>query len=88
MKYKSLKGSHPYLYGIRGVYFIWHGEWADPEVSYKGMTVNYYDVEGSLFGTYIDLGSDGDFKYWAKRNSKLVKETITDLWTQSTNSKR
>ena len=25
-----------YFYGIRGIEFIWHGEWSDPELIWHG----------------------------------------------------
>lgn len=33
---------------IKGVKFIYHGDWADPEIMYKGHLFNYYDVEDPL----------------------------------------
>ena len=32
-----------YWCGIRGVYQIWHGQWADPEVRYKNYICNEWD---------------------------------------------
>lgn len=34
-----------YMLGIKGIKFVWHGEWADPEVIIKRKIFNYYDVE-------------------------------------------
>lgn len=31
-------------YGIEGVIFHWHGEWADPEVEYNGKIINEVDL--------------------------------------------
>ena len=38
-----------YYRGIRGIEFIWHGETPDPELSYQGKVVNYYDVEDTIW---------------------------------------
>jgi hypothetical protein len=34
--------------GLRGVYYIWHGEWADPEIEYYGKLYNYWDVVDAM----------------------------------------
>lgn len=34
-----------YWYGIKGLRLIYHGDWADPEISYCGFKVNYWDIE-------------------------------------------
>lgn len=36
-------------HGVPGARFIWHGEWADPEIEYQGKLINYYD-----FADYFD----------------------------------
>lgn len=41
-----------YWRGVKGVTMIWHGEWADPELVYKGCYANYWAVEDSLFEMY------------------------------------
>ena len=37
---------------IPGTELIWHGEWADPEIIYKGKSVNYWSVEDALELSY------------------------------------
>ena len=32
------------FYGIENINFIWHGEWNDPEIEYKGNLINYYTI--------------------------------------------
>ena len=34
--------------GMRGVYYIWHGEWADPEIEYYGNLYNYWEVVDAM----------------------------------------
>lgn len=74
------------MWGIYGVYFIWHGAWADPEISYRGHTVNYYDVENAVYEDYKEFcsenglkPSDDEFCQYAKRNAGSVKEYIKNL---------
>lgn len=38
--------------GVPGAIFVWHGEWSDPEVLYKGKEINYNNIENALWGTY------------------------------------
>lgn len=38
--------------GVPGSTFIWHGEWSDPEVLWKGSELNVNDVEDSLWEDY------------------------------------
>ena len=40
------------FYGIEGIEFVWHGEWADPEIEYRAKRFNYWDVEDALYGYY------------------------------------
>ena len=37
--------AYPYMLGIKGIQFVWHGEWADPEVIIKRKVFNYWDIE-------------------------------------------
>lgn len=48
------------FYGIPEVEFIWHGEWNDPEVAYKGKLYNYYDLENSLYELFEDDIENGE----------------------------
>lgn len=38
--------------GVPGTTFVWHGENADPEIFYKGESINFNDVEDSLWYQY------------------------------------
>lgn len=86
MGYKTPK-LKSYLWGIRGVYFIWHGTNADPEVMYKGKVANYYDIEESMWAWYKDsceiLGkepdSDEGFEDFCKVNMDSVKSNILEI---------
>lgn len=37
--------NYPYMLGIKGIQFVWHGEWSDPEVIIKRKRFNYWDIE-------------------------------------------
>lgn len=41
--------------GVPGTVYIWHGEWSDPEIVYKGHEFNANDIEDSLWYAYEDF---------------------------------
>lgn len=75
-----------YFYGIRGIKFIWHGEWADPELIWHGKSFSYYDVEMPLWEAYreecSEQGTRPDenvFETWVKKNAYLAREYLQAL---------
>lgn len=56
--------------------FIWHGEWADPELESGGKVVNYFDVEYYVVDCMeeenLDYNNDEIF-------CKYVREHETDI---------
>ena len=43
----------PDWYGISDVGYIWHGEWSDPEIEYKGKRINATIVEDTMWERWI-----------------------------------
>lgn len=75
-----------YFYGIRGIRFIWHGEWNDPELIWHKKSFNYYDVENSLWELFReDCHENGQpvnedvFDTWVKKNAYLAREILQNL---------
>lgn len=78
-----------YWCGIRGVYQIWHGQWADPEVRYRNYICNEWDLQESMYISMKDRIADGedwgdpdndeDFMNFCKANADLVKQDIIEL---------
>lgn len=76
----------PDWYGLTCVGFIWHGEWNDPEIEYKGKRINATIVEDTMLERWIrdDDGrlingreSDDDgFKKFMLDNKDEVYELI------------
>lgn len=72
--------------GIKDIKFVWHGEWADPELIYKGHSFNYWEVEDALWGEYVeqeckgkaDKGNDYEFASWLKKNTDYVYGYLND----------
>ena len=60
----------PNWYGIENVYFIWHGEWADPEIYYRGKYYNATVAEEECYAIWRDQIEYGDteldFEVWMK----------------------
>lgn len=60
-EFKSIDGKLSYSmkelpnwYGIQDIGFIWHGEWSDPEIEYKGRRINCYIVEDTMWERFRD----------------------------------
>lgn len=79
------------FYGIKGIFFIWHGPYSDPEVEYRGIRFNYWDLEEELWNTYKDemksKGSSIDtvcpsthetFADWVLQHEEIAKDILDD----------
>ena len=73
-----------YYRGIKGIEFIWHGATPDPELSYQGKVVNYYDVENTIWEEYKGDGYDPDdeeeFTHYCQRQEAEIKQLILDIY--------
>lgn len=56
--------------GVPGSTYIWHGEWSDPEVLWKGINLNANDIEDGLWYSYKD--------YCEENNTKPTEENFED----------
>lgn len=67
---------YPNWYGINGIKFIWHNEWADPEIEYKGKRCSCYIIEDTMWERYTEEGnSDVDkFAEYMRNNADEVYE--------------
>lgn len=73
-------------YGISDVGFVWHNEWSDPEIEYKGKRINANIIEDSMWDRWIrdDDGKlidgrendDDGFKKFMLDNKDEVYELI------------
>ena len=48
------EAARDYWHGIRGARFVYHGDWGDPEIIYKGTSLDYYDVDEAAYDVYKD----------------------------------
>ena len=73
--------------GVPGTRYIWHGEWADPEIEYKGYLINANDVEDFFYDRYMEgiqdqgfgtEGYDEAFDDWMNKQSKITLTLALD----------
>ena len=61
----------PFWYGIPNVQFIYHGEWSDPEIYYRGQYYNATVVEDELYAIWRDQieydETRYDFDEWMRK---------------------
>ena len=68
--------------GIEGITFIWHGEWSDPEIGYKGYAFNEPTFVDGLYDVfYEETGKDNhdEFIEWLKNNSYMLTERLDEV---------
>ena len=62
---------------VPGIVFIYHNEWEDPELIYKGIRFNVHELEDALWADYAYEFSDGDiidYPDWVLNNADYVYE--------------
>lgn len=73
--------------GVPGSTYIWHGEWADPEVIWKGQSLNVYDIEDGMWSTYKEeceengeQPTDNGFDAWVEaQGTDWIASQLDDL---------
>lgn len=70
----------PNWYGIDNVGFVWHNEWSDPEIEYKGKRFSCYIVEDTMWERYKeenDKYADEElFEQYMRNNKDEVMELL------------
>ena len=68
----------PDWYGIEDIGFVWHGEWADPEVEYKGKRCNCNIIEDAMWERfkedYPNAHNENEFVEYMRNNKDEVYE--------------
>jgi hypothetical protein len=67
----------PNYCGIKDIGFVYHNEWADPELEYKGKRFNVHDVENVMWGYFVQEENSKDqdaFAVYMKNNADEVRE--------------
>lgn len=74
---KTMESSKDNWFDIPDAKFIYHGDWSDPEVIYRGISLNYYDIEAGLLDVYREDHpedrNDKGFDRWMKKNPRAVE---------------
>lgn len=68
--------------GIEGVTFIWHGDWSDPELGYKGYAINEPSATDGLYEEYCEETEHDDideFGKWLQENKEMLFEVLDHL---------
>lgn len=50
--------SNNFYRGAKGIEFVFHGAWNDPELIYDGKSFNYWDIEDALWGEFCEIVSE------------------------------
>lgn len=75
---------YPNWYGIEDIGFIWRGEWADPEIEYKGKVLDSIIIENTMWERYnieckekgIECNEDYFDNHYMKEHSDEIYELI------------
>ena len=75
----------PNWYGIENVGFVWHGEWSDPDIEYKGNRINAYIVEDTMWERFREeckeegKNADSCIDYFDNHYMKEHAEDVYEL---------
>lgn len=75
--------------------FVWHGEWADPELKVDNFIANYWDIEEPLWQDFLsDTGHsnaesytpevEAEFNEYVAKHEKEVRDLIFMTGTKIT----
>ena len=67
--------------GIRGVRFVYHSDWSDPEIIWHRHVMNIHDVEDPMWDIYSERcrengtsPNDEEFKNFCRKETDLMRE--------------
>lgn len=77
---------YPNWYGIPDIGFIYHNNWEDPEIEYKGKRFNSHDIQDTMWEYFNEAceestikPTDDGFGLYTKDNQDLVYEMLDML---------
>ena len=83
VKDMSDKKQKSWWMGIEGIEMIWHGEWSDPKLTYRGIRKNYWEIENTVYQECKeDFGpenaeDDNFFKIYCQKHAEDIKTLFT-----------
>lgn len=67
----------------KNIAYIWHGEWADPELEFEGHKIDYWSIEdfccSEMKEAGLDYNNNDVFAKWVKDNQSLIEATIVEF---------
>lgn len=83
---RKTKDIWPLWMGIRGFYFVYHGDWSDPEVVWHGHVMNAHALEDAMWELYEERckeegvsATDDGFVQFCKDEVECLREYAQDL---------
>lgn len=65
--------------------YIHNGNWSDPELKYKGFTLNYYSIEDTIYERFKEfceeesiIDNEENFTEYCKANQDDIEELFED----------
>lgn len=71
---------YPDWYGIPNIGFIYHNDWADPEIEYDGEILNSHIVEDSMWSIYTEDCEETGKKSNTDEFAIYMKEHADDVY--------
>ena len=78
---ERLESPWPLWMGIRGFRFVWHGNWADPEIVWHNYAMNINYIEMPMWEFFRDTceergieANEDNFEIFCKENVHLMRE--------------
>lgn len=71
----------PYWAGIPKIQIIYHGDWGDPELYYRGKYYNAMEIEYDLYQIYAEEKSPLNFSEWLRENQERIKYSLQYEYT-------
>lgn len=78
---ERLESPWPLWMGIRGFRFVWHGNWADPEIIWHNYAMNIYHIKNPIRDDFYDdcdmrgiEANEDNFVTFCKENVHLMRE--------------
>lgn len=75
-----------WFYGVRGIHFIWHGEYSDPEVMWHNHYFDYFDLEDTLWCIYREeceregkLPDANAFPEWVRAHVATARDILQNI---------
>ena len=73
---RKTKDIWPLWMGIRGFYFVYHGEWADPEIIWHGYVINLHEIEDPMWADFCEACEEVGMEQSDENFAEFCKKEI------------